>query len=429
MGIWIKGGELIDPVQGSQNNQDLIIEGERIVDILPQGEFKDHGPQLKVIDASGKIVVPGLIDMHVHLREPGHEHKETVASGSRAGVAGGFTGLACMPNTDPVNDSVDVTRFVLEKAQEADFLRVYPIAAITRGQEGDTLTSFKELKEAGAVGVSDDGRPVTKRDVMKRALEEGRDQGLTVISHCEDTSLSVGGVMHEGIVSRQLGFRGIPALSEGNMVQREVELAGVTNCPVHIAHVSTAQSVEIIRKAKEDGIRVTAETAPHYFDLDHGAVIEKGANAKMNPPLRTHEDVEAVKRGLAGDTISVIATDHAPHSPQEKEMGFEEAPFGVLGLETAVPLTIALVKQGVLSLPAAIRKLSYTPATILGIEGGILQVGAVADVAIIDPEIKYVFTAEDLHSKSMNSPFLGRTLTGRNEITIVGGKIVFQRQT
>jgi dihydroorotase len=407
--------------------QDLLIEGERVVKILPTGVFSEAGPRLRRIDARNRMVVPGLVDMHVHLREPGYEHKETIATGSLSGVAGGFTALACMPNTKPVNDQGAVTEFILGRAREANLCRVYPIAAITVGQEGEKLTDFEELRKAGAVGVSDDGQPVKKREFMQRAMELGRSLGLAVISHCEDLTLSAGGVMHEGTVSARLGLKGIPAASEEVMVRREISISHKTGFPVHIAHVSTAGSVTLIRKAKEAEIPVTAETAPHYFSLDHRAVEEYNTCAKMNPPLREPEDVEAIKKGLAEGIIDVIATDHAPHSEAEKNLAFERAPFGIVGLETAVPLTLRLVREGILTWPEAVRKLSYVPATLLGVAGGVLREGDVADLSILDPNYTYVVKNEEMRSKSKNSPFVGWKMQGINVMTMVGGRIVWER--
>lgn len=424
---WIKDGEVVDPVKGSVEKVDLIVKNGKISEILPSGMFKRKGSNLRILNASNKLVIPGLIDMHVHLREPGHEYKETVASGTQAAVAGGFTTLACMPNTIPPNDCRSVTEFILEQAKRAHLARVYPIAAITMGQEGEMLTEFGDLRKAGAVAVSDDGFPVTNSEVMRRALEYARYHGLMVISHSEDSPLSDGGVMHEGIVSTRIGLQGIPAASEEVMVYREISLARLTGCPVHIAHVSTAGSVELIRRAKEEGIAVTAETAPHYFSLDHNAVTGYDTNAKVKPPLRTPNDVQAIKEGLAEGVIDVIATDHAPQSPLEKDVEFEKAAFGMIGLETALPLTLELVRAGILGLAEAIRKLSYNAATILGIPGGRLETGATADLALIDPGYGYVMKEEDIISKSKNSPFIGKTLKGRNELTMVGGKIVWER--
>jgi dihydroorotase len=425
--IWIKSGTLVDPLRTAKKKVDLIIEKGRIAEILPHGAFKEKGARLKVIDATGMLIIPGLVDMHVHLREPGHEYKETVATGGLAGLAGGFTSLACMPNTEPPNDCRSVTEFILEQAERARRCRIYPVASITVQQKGRALTEFGDLKEAGAVGVSDDGLPVVSSELMRRALEYARYHGLTVISHSEDLSLSGGGVMHEGAVSTRIGLPGIPGASEEIMVYREISLAKLTGCPIHIAHVSTAESVALIGRAKDQGIPVTAETAPHYFTLDHGAVVGYDTRAKVNPPLRTPEDVEAVKRGLAEGVIDVIATDHAPHSPLEKDLEFDRAASGMIGLETALPLTLALVRDKYLKLGEAIRKLSHAPAGILGIEGGQVKKGTRADLALVDPKRTYVLRESEIRSKSKNSPFIGKRLQGRNEMTLVGGRIVWKR--
>ncbi len=428
MVTWIRNGELVDPVKGIVKKADLIIEKGKISKILSRGTFKDKGPRLKTIDASDKLIIPGLIDMHVHLREPGHEYKETVETGGKAGVAGGFTALACMPNTMPPNDCRSVAEFILEQAKKAGLCKIYPVAAITMGQKGETLTEFGDLKKAGAVAVSDDGFPVKNSAIMRHALEYAGYHGLTVISHSEDTSLSNGGVMHEGVVSTRIGLPGIPAASEEIMVYRDISLAELIGCPVHIAHVSTAGSVELIRRAKDRHVPVTAETAPHYFSLDHTSVIRYDTNTKMNPPLRSEKDVQAIKKGLANGVIDVIATDHAPHSSLEKNLEFDKAAFGIIGLETALPLTLNLVREGVLKLPEAIRKLSHNAAGALGIEGGSLVEGANADLAIINPEYEYVLEEKDIFSKSKNSPFIGKILKGRNELTMIGGKVVWKRK-
>lgn len=423
----IRGGDVVDPVKEIVERLDIIIDEGKISDILPSGKFRETGPQTAVIDASGKIVLPGMIDMHVHLREPGHEYKETIASGCLAGAAGGFTALACMPNTDPPNDNSSVTEFILKQARKADIIKVYPIACITRGRKGEVLTEFGDLRSAGAVGVSDDGSPVSNSHVMRMAMEYAKYHNLTVISHCEDINLSEGGLMHEGTVSAQIGLKGIPSVCEVIMVEREISLSRLTGCPVHIAHVSSAGSVEAIRRAKEDGLPVTAETTPHYFSLDHSAVIGYNTNAKMNPPLRSAEDVEAIKKGLAENVLDVIATDHAPQSSLEKELEFDKAAFGIIGLETALPLTLQLVRDGILSLPAAIKKMTCVPASILGVSGGVLKKGMAADLSIIDPKEEYILKEEDIISKSKNSPFIGKTLKGRNILTMVEGRIVWPR--
>jgi dihydroorotase len=423
----IRGGDVVDPVKEIVERLDIIIDEGKISDILPSGKFRETGPQTAVIDASGKIVLPGMIDMHVHLREPGHEYKETIASGCLTGAAGGFTALACMPNTDPPNDNSSVTEFILKQAHKADIIKVYPIACITKGRKGEVLTEFGDLRSAGAVGVSDDGSPVSNSHVMRMAMEYAKYHNLTVISHCEDINLSEGGLMHEGTVSAQIGLKGIPSVCEVIMVEREISLSRLTGCPVHIAHVSSAGSVEAIRRAKEDGLPVTAETTPHYFSLDHSAVIGYNTNAKVNPPLRSAEDVEAIKKGLAENVLDVIATDHAPQSSLEKELEFDKAAFGIIGLETALPLTLQLVRDGILSLPAAIKKMTCVPASILGVSGGVLKKGMAADLSIIDPKEEYILKEEDIISKSKNSPFIGKTLKGRNILTMVEGRIVWPR--
>lgn len=429
MSTWIKGGELVDPEKGILEQSDIIIERGRVSRILPHGVFKGQDARLKVIDASGRLVVPGLIDMHVHLREPGEEYKETIATGAMAAVVGGFTSVACMPNTNPPNDCRSVTEFIVRRAEEVGLARVYPIASITMEQQGKVLTEFGDLKEAGAVGISEDGYSVVDSELMRRALEYANYHGLAVICHCEDRSLSEGGAMHEGVVSTRIGLPGIPAASEEIMVFRDIALARLTGTPVHIAHVSTRGSVNLIRMAKEDGVSVTAETAPHYFTLDHNAVIGYDTRAKVNPPLRTPGDVEAVKQGLSEGVIDVIATDHAPHSPIEKNLEFDRAAFGMIGLETALPLILSLVREGTLGIAEAFRKLTCNPARILGIHGGSLKEGIPADLAVIDANIEYTMTENDFHSKSNNSPFIGRLFRGRNELTMIGGKIVWEKSS
>jgi len=423
---WIKGGRMVDPRGMREKNLDIVIHKGKIDRLLPPGAF--HPPrdsEIRQVDASGMVVTPGLIDMHVHFREPGEEYKETIATGSKAAAAGGFTAVASMANTNPINDSRSVTEFILERARKANLIRVYPVAAISKGMRSESLTEFGDLKQAGAVAVSDDGRPVTNSELMRRALEYAAFFGLRVISHCQDLDLSNRGVMHEGAVSTKLGLSGIPAASEEVMVAREILLAKLTGCPVHIAHVSTEGSVALIRQAKEQGIPVTAETAPHYFSLDHRAVMEFDTNAKMYPPLREPKDVEAVKEGLSEGVIDVIATDHAPHSPLEKDVEFDKAAFGIIGLETSLPLTLQLVRDGVMDLPSAIAKLSYNPATILSVKGGTIEEGKEADLTVIDLNKEYVVHEEDFNSKCHNSPFIGWSMKGKVMLTMVGGRIVW----
>ena len=423
----IKGGEVINPRFKTKNALDILIKNGKIEKIAPGGRLNiNYSNNVEVIDASGMIITPGLIDMHVHFREPGDEHKETILTGSEAAAAGGYTAVACMPNTKPVNDSKSVTEYIIERAKKANLIRVYPIAAISNGQRGESLTEFGELKRAGAVALSDDGRPVYDSKIMRTALEKARILKMPVISHCEDLYLSKDGVMHEGAVSAKLGLKGIPSASEEIMVIRDILLSKLTKCPVHIAHVSTEGSVKFIEQAKEEGVSVTAETAPHYFSLDHGAVVEFGANAKMYPPLRETKDMEAIKKGLSKGVIDVIATDHAPHSPKEKGVDIKKAPSGIIGLQTALSLTLSLVREGVMDLITAIAKLSWCPANILGISGGIIEEGGDADLTIIDLNKEYMVDKKDIKSKSHNSPFIGRLMKGKAILTMVGGRVAWK---
>jgi dihydroorotase len=362
--------------------------------------------------------------MHVHLREPGFEHKETIASGCRAAVSGGFTAVCCMANTRPVNDCAAVTGFIRERAAEAGLARVYPVAAVTRGLDGRELCDYAELKGAGAAAVSDDGRPVPDSRIMRRALEQAWAAGLPVISHSEDPYLAAGGVMNEGGTALRLGVAGIPNAGESIMVMREIALSELTGAPVHIAHVSTRESVRAIREAKARGVAVTAETAPHYFMLTDAAVERHGADAKMSPPLRSELDRLALREALSDGTIDCIATDHAPHAPGEKAAGLALAPNGIIGLETALPLCLELVADGLLSLSDLIARLTTHPARILGVPCG-LAAGLPADITIIDPAAEYTITPFMFKSRSRNSPFIGMDVKGRAVMTLVGGRIVY----
>ena len=424
MAMLIRGGRVIDP--GHVNDiLDIVIENGIIVDIKQNALAGRDDADLTVIDASGKWVVPGLIDMHVHLRDPGQEYKETIETGSRAAVFGGFTAVCCMPNTDPVNDCRQVTEYILEKAAKAGAARVYPIAAVSKGLKGDRLCEYGELKEAGAVALSDDGNPVINSRLMRRALEYSTRFGLPVISHCEELSLAAGGAMNEGATATRMGLAGIPNAAESIMVLRDIALSELTGVPVHIAHVSAMESVRAIRDAKKRGVPVTAETAPHYFSLTDASIEDYNTNSKMNPPLRSEQDREAICQGLVDGTIDVIATDHAPHSLIEKAVEFDQAANGIIGLETSVPLGLKLVEAGIIDITDLIEKMSKNPARILGLKIG-LEIGKTADITIIDPNISYCIDAAGFQSLSRNTPFDGWDVKGRAVLTMVGGKIVYQ---
>lgn len=423
MKLLIKSGHVIDPSQGLDEVSDVLIEDGVIkaveADITAEG--------VEVIDAQGKIVTPGLIDVHVHLREPGYEYKETIETGLMAAVAGGFTAVCCMANTNPVNDNQEVTRYILKKAAESGMGRVYPIGAVSKGLEGKELAPIGELREAGVVALSDDGNPIYDSVFLRRAMEYAKYFGLPIISHAEDKRMAPDGVMNEGRVSTALGLPGIPAVSEEIMVFRDIKLAELTGWHIHIAHVSCAGSVELIRQAKAKGIRVTAETCPHYFALTEEAVEGFNTNAKVSPPLRTAADVEAIKKGLKDATIDVIATDHAPHHPLEKETTFEAAPSGLIGLETSLPISLKLVEEGILTWSELINKMSYNPAKLFNLDGGSLKPGSPADVTIIDAEDAYQIDANKFYSKGRNCPFHGWKVKGRVVMTIVGGQVVYKK--
>lgn len=418
----IKGGMLVDPLSEVITESDILVDNGLILELgqgLPDAEAK-------IIAAEGRYVCPGLIDMHVHLREPGYEYKEDIESGTRAAAMGGFTAVACMPNTNPVIDNGALVHYIIKRAEGAAS-QVYPIGAMTKGSQGKELTEMADLKAAGAVALSDDGNPVMDAGLMHRVMQYAAMLDLPVISHCEDLSLASGGHMHEGAVSTILGLRGIPSAAEEVMVARDILLAEATGCRLHLAHVSTAGSVRMIREAKGRGVRVSAEAAPHHFALTHEAVQGFNTNAKVNPPLRRRDDVEAIKLGLADGTIDVIATDHAPHAYHEKDVEFQYAANGLVGLETAVGLTFThLVKPGVLSVPQAIAKLSWYPRQILGLPGGALKVGEAADITIIDPELSEVVDPAKFQSKSKNTPFARWKLTGLPVCTLLNGQIIMQ---
>jgi len=422
--LLLKGGRVIDPSRNHDGQADvLIVDGK--IESVGRGLNSPDGGDL--IDVAGKVVAPGLVDIHVHLREPGREDVETVESGAKAAAAGGFTSVCAMPNTDPVTDNQAAVGFIVKQGEAAGAARVYPIAAISIGQRGEQLAEFGELVHAGAVGVSDDGHPVVSSHLMRTALEYSVTFGIPVADHCEDPSLFSGGAMHEGLVSTKLGLKGIPAAAEEIMVARNVLLAQLTGGHMHLLHMSTRGSVELIRRAKDAGIEVTAEATPHHFTLTDQACENYDTNAKMNPPLREPADVEAVRLGIKDGTLDAIATDHAPHHYEAKERDFDDAPFGIVGLETALGLGLAeLVEGGVLSLIDLIARMSTVPAKVYQLPAGTLAVGAAADVVVFDVGARWKVDPSRFHSKSHNTPFAGRELVGRVERTIVGGRCVYE---
>jgi len=428
MKLLLTGARVIDPSQNMDTAADVLLENGKIAgidaELAKALNVKDKG-KVKTIDLSGMIVVPGLIDMHTHLREPGFEYKENIASGSAAAVAGGFTSVACMPNSSPINDNRSITEFIKRKAAEAALANIYPIGAISKDSAGAQLTEFWDLKEAGIVALSDDGKPVMDAALMRRALEYASSLGLPVISHCEDMNLSGGGLMNEGYYSTILGLRGIPSIAEEAMVARDILIAEFTKTSLHIAHVSTIGSVRLIREAKKRGLRVTAETAPHYFTLTDESLQSYDTNFKVNPPLRSPDDLAAIKEGLADGTLDAIACDHAPHGRTDKEVEFEYAACGISGLETSLGLSLQLIHDGVLTLPELIAKMSTNPARILGLPKGTLKEGADADITVIDPNLKWIVDVKAFRSRGKNSPFHGHPMQGRAVLTIVGGEIKF----
>jgi dihydroorotase len=426
MRLLIANGHLIDPAAQENTGMNVLIEDGKVSAWLRPNETPPEG--CEIFDASGLLVAPGFIDLHVHLREPGQEHKETIASGCAAAVAGGWTSVCPMPNTDPVNDNAAITRYMIEQAEHAGLANVFPIGAITKSSDGVELAEMGEMKAAGAVAVSDDGRPVPNAGIMRRAMQYAKDFGLPVIDHCEDKSLSAGGVMHEGRVSLLLGLKGMPALAEDIDAVRDIILAKDTGAHVHIAHVSTKGAIEAVRRAKNEGINVTCEVTPHHFTLTDKYLEGYDTNYKMAPPLRSEEHLEAVIEGIKDGTIDAIATDHAPHHHDEKALEFDRAPFGITGLETAVGLAFnELVHKGIIGLERLVEMCSANPARIFGLKRrGTLRPGSFADVTIIDPDLKWSYSNAESRSRSRNSPFDGWEFTGKAVATFVAGKLVFQ---
>lgn len=426
----IRNGRFLDPscdLDAAAGSASLLIEDGHIAALSTDGNpFPEEGAE--IIDAEGAWVVPGLIDVHAHLREPGQEYKESLATGGAAAVAGGFTQVACMANTVPVNDDPSVTKYILDRAEKESPAKIRPIAAATRGLKGEVMTEMMALREAGAVAFSDDGATIMDTGVMRRVLEYSRMADKPVIVHAEDCTLRGAGVVNEGAVATKLGLPGNPAAAEEIMVARDIRLASLTGAHLHVAHVSTAGAVHMIRTAREAGLRVTAEVTPHHLTLTDEATLGFNTNTRVAPPLRSAADIESLRAALAEGVLDVIATDHAPHASYEKEVDFTEAPPGMLGLETAVAVSLALVREGTLTPIEFIRRLSTNAARLLSLEGGSLQVGAVADVALIDPGKEWVYDPSRGFSKSRNSPWAGETLTGKVTVTLVDGRLVYHHE-
>ncbi len=424
MSLLIKNAIIVNADKMHKEPQDILIEKGVIAKISPS--IKADG--IKVVDAKGKLVMPGLIDLHVHLREPGREDKETIETGSRSAAKGGFTTIMCMPNTTPVIDNCMIVESIIEEAKRVGLVNVFPVGAITRGQKNEELVDIFELKEAGCLALSDDGRAVVNSQLMRLAMAYAKMAGILLIEHCEDPLLAQGGVMNEGDVSTLIGLKGIPDVAETVIVSRDIELARFLDARIHFAHMSSKRSVELIRQAKAQGFKVTGEVTPHHFTLTDEEVKSFDTNTKMNPPLRTKEDIEVMKQALKDGTIDCIATDHAPHTQEDKEVDFDHAPFGIIGMETAVGLTITeLVKTKVLSWPQMVERMSKRPAEIVGLtQKGDIKEGLDGDITIIDPERKWELHKGDIVSKSKNTPFVGRKLTGAVQTTILGGKITYE---
>ena len=426
MTIVIKNGRVIDPANGLDEPKDLLIDKGRIKALESPGSISfDAGEKPSVIDAKGCVVCPGLIDMHVHFREPGFEYKETITSGCRSAAAGGFTSVAVMPNTNPVNDTRAVTEHILSLARTEDIINVYPIAAITQKLEGERLSEMADLKDAGAIAFSDDGRPVISNELMRRAFEYSKMFKLPLIQHSEMLDLTEGGCMNEGMVSTELGLKGMPTEAEDIMVYRDIALLEKTGGRLHVAHISSKNSVDLVRQAKSRGLSVTCEVAPHHFTLTDEAVRGYDTNTKMSPPLRAIDDVEAIKEGLQDGTIDIIATDHAPHDIADKQVEYQNACFGIVGLETALPLSLKLVDEKILSMGDVIKKLTSTPADIFNLKAGSLSLGNEADILIFNPSLEYSIDISKFHSKSKNSPFDGWKVKGKVIHTLVKGKTAY----
>jgi dihydroorotase len=424
MRLLIANGYVIDPSTGTNAGRNLLIENGRIAGLLTRSEPQPTDAQ--VFDATGLVVAPGFIDLHTHLREPGHEYKETIASGTAAAVAGGWTSVCAMPNTDPINDNPAVTRFIIEQSEQAQLANVFPIGAATKGSKGKELSEMGEMKKAGIVAVSDDGRPIPTAGMMRRALEYARGFDLPLVDHCQEQTLSEGGVMHEGRWSLILGLKGMPAAAEEVDAIRDCVLAKLTGARVHLAHVSTRGTLDAVRRAKDLGLRVSSEVAPHHWSLTDEAVAEYDTNTKMSPPLRSAEHVGAVLEGLRDGAVDCIATDHAPHHADEKALEFDQAPFGIVGLETAIGLAFDLIHQGVINLERMVELLTTNPARIFSLEGrGTLKPNAFGDVTILDPSLEWVFDVTRSRSKSRNTPFDRRNFKGAAVATIVGGRVAY----
>ena len=426
--ILLQGGRLIDPSQRLDDVGDVLIVDGVVEAIGRIGDVRRDGAALETIDCTGRVVSPGFVDVHCHLREPGREEVETIASGARAAAAGGFTAVCAMPNTDPVTDNQAAVGFIISQAKKAGGARVYPIGAISIGEMGETLAEFGEMVGAGAVAVSDDGKPVVSAQLMRTALEYARTFGIPVADHCEEPTLAAGGAMNEGLVSARLGLRGIPAEAEEIMAIRDILLARLTGGHIHLCHMSTKGSVELIRWGKERGINVTAEVCPHHLSLTEESVEGYNTNAKMNPPLRTAKDVEALQEAVKDGTIDVIATDHAPHHYDEKEREFANAPNGIIGLETALAVNLTwLVHRNIIDVPMLVERMACAPARLFKLPGGTLRRTSIADVTVFDPGVAWTVDAAKFRSKGRNTPYAGMELRGQVDYTLVGGRVVYRR--